>query len=264
MATNTPSSMYSPSISTESFELAIPLTSVSFAQLFRSLRNTSHFARSHLSQSAPLYLEHHQVSFLCEVTLPELLNMLSTIKKEKSIIYIGETNRKRKASKTLKNGGDRLQPRLPCKGGGRLRPGPLQGMAVRRGSSPQGAATYWGNSRPRARSVVARPPARGGHPLGQQPTSGQPVAGATPVGGLPATEAPSAASSQPARCCLPAASPQRGDAHRGTACGHIAGRRGDCRQARAASACTGVLAAATQKGNIGLGHPLEKRMILPL
>ncbi|RZS06585.1 hypothetical protein BHM03_00037262 [Ensete ventricosum] len=46
----------SPCMNTESFELAIPLTSMSFAQLFRSLRNTSHFARSHLSPSTPLAL----------------------------------------------------------------------------------------------------------------------------------------------------------------------------------------------------------------
>ncbi|RWW42961.1 hypothetical protein BHE74_00051443, partial [Ensete ventricosum] len=43
-----------------------------------------------------------------EVTLSELLNMLreakSTIKKEKLVLYIGETNKKRKASKTLKKG----------------------------------------------------------------------------------------------------------------------------------------------------------------
>ncbi|KAJ8466444.1 hypothetical protein OPV22_028996 [Ensete ventricosum] len=43
-----------------------------------------------------------------EVTLSELLNMLreaeSTIKKEKSALYIGEANRKMKASKTLKKG----------------------------------------------------------------------------------------------------------------------------------------------------------------
>ncbi|RWW46314.1 hypothetical protein BHE74_00047764 [Ensete ventricosum] len=51
-------------MSTESFELAIPLTSVSFAQLFRSLRNTSHFARSHLSPSAPLALS--TVKFGCQ------------------------------------------------------------------------------------------------------------------------------------------------------------------------------------------------------
>ncbi|KAJ8478061.1 hypothetical protein OPV22_021788 [Ensete ventricosum] len=41
-----------------------------------------------------------------EVTLPEILNMLreaeSTIKKEKLVLYIGETNKKRKANKTLK------------------------------------------------------------------------------------------------------------------------------------------------------------------
>ncbi|RZS20997.1 hypothetical protein BHM03_00053590 [Ensete ventricosum] len=48
-------------MSSKSFELAIPLTSLSFAQLFRSLLNTSHFARSHLSPNAPLCLEHRQV-----------------------------------------------------------------------------------------------------------------------------------------------------------------------------------------------------------
>ncbi|RWW62775.1 hypothetical protein BHE74_00030082, partial [Ensete ventricosum] len=46
-----------------------------------------------------------------EVTLPKLLNMLraaeSTIKKEKPILYIGETNKKRKASKTLKKRKDK-------------------------------------------------------------------------------------------------------------------------------------------------------------
>ncbi|RRT72128.1 hypothetical protein B296_00004090 [Ensete ventricosum] len=49
-----------------------------------------------------------------EVTLPELLNMLreaeSTIKKEKPILYIGETNKKRKASKTLKKGKGKERP----------------------------------------------------------------------------------------------------------------------------------------------------------
>ncbi|RRT40516.1 hypothetical protein B296_00019640, partial [Ensete ventricosum] len=43
-----------------------------------------------------------------ELTPPELLNMLreaeSTIKKEKSVLYIGETNKKRKVIKTLKKG----------------------------------------------------------------------------------------------------------------------------------------------------------------
>ncbi|RRT37677.1 hypothetical protein B296_00039785 [Ensete ventricosum] len=43
-----------------------------------------------------------------EVTLPELLNMLreveSAIKKEKSILYVGETKKKMKANKTLKKG----------------------------------------------------------------------------------------------------------------------------------------------------------------
>ncbi|RRT52600.1 hypothetical protein B296_00033962 [Ensete ventricosum] len=51
-------------MSTESFELAIPLTSVSFAQLFQSLRNTSHFALSHLSPRAPLVLS--TVKFGCQ------------------------------------------------------------------------------------------------------------------------------------------------------------------------------------------------------
>ncbi|RRT34029.1 hypothetical protein B296_00019577 [Ensete ventricosum] len=48
-------------MSTESFELAILLTFVSFAKLFRSLRNASHFAQSHLSPSAPLCHVHYQV-----------------------------------------------------------------------------------------------------------------------------------------------------------------------------------------------------------
>ncbi|RZS19314.1 hypothetical protein BHM03_00051692 [Ensete ventricosum] len=43
-----------------------------------------------------------------EVTLHKLLNMLtkaeSTIKKEKPILYIGETKKKRKADKSLKKG----------------------------------------------------------------------------------------------------------------------------------------------------------------
>ncbi|RWW59765.1 hypothetical protein BHE74_00033263 [Ensete ventricosum] len=64
-------------MSSESFELAIPLNFVSFAQLFRSLRNTSHFARSHLSPSAPLCLEHRQVlvaniELLLELNHPNL------------------------------------------------------------------------------------------------------------------------------------------------------------------------------------------------
>ncbi|RWW17996.1 hypothetical protein BHE74_00009637 [Ensete ventricosum] len=46
-----------------------------------------------------------------EVTLPKLLNMLreanSTIKKEKSILYAGETKKKRKANKILKKGIDK-------------------------------------------------------------------------------------------------------------------------------------------------------------
>ncbi|RRT42946.1 hypothetical protein B296_00056776 [Ensete ventricosum] len=51
-------------MSIEFFELAIPLTSVSFVQLFRSLCNTSHFARSHLLPSAPFALS--TVKFGCE------------------------------------------------------------------------------------------------------------------------------------------------------------------------------------------------------
>ncbi|RWV83846.1 hypothetical protein GW17_00054494 [Ensete ventricosum] len=49
-----------------------------------------------------------------EVTLSELLNMLreaeSIIKKEKLVLYIGETNKKRKASKTLKKGKGKGRP----------------------------------------------------------------------------------------------------------------------------------------------------------
>ncbi|RZR77484.1 hypothetical protein BHM03_00002596 [Ensete ventricosum] len=54
MTMDTPSSDTSPCMSIEFFELAIPLTSVSFAQLFRLLCNPSHFARSHLLPSTLL------------------------------------------------------------------------------------------------------------------------------------------------------------------------------------------------------------------
>ncbi|RWW12351.1 hypothetical protein GW17_00023983 [Ensete ventricosum] len=51
-------------MSIEFFELAIPLTFVSFAQLFRSLCNASHFAQSHLLPSAMLALS--TVKFGCQ------------------------------------------------------------------------------------------------------------------------------------------------------------------------------------------------------
>ncbi|RRT64428.1 hypothetical protein B296_00030448 [Ensete ventricosum] len=54
----------SPCMRNESFELAIPFTSVSFAQLFWSLRNTSHFVRSHLSPSTLLALS--TIKFGCQ------------------------------------------------------------------------------------------------------------------------------------------------------------------------------------------------------
>ncbi|KAJ8492384.1 hypothetical protein OPV22_014105 [Ensete ventricosum] len=68
-------------------------------------------------QSIPDSFSHFIMNFNMskfEVTLPELLNMLreaeSTIKKEKLIIYIGETKKKRKTSKTLKKGKDKERP----------------------------------------------------------------------------------------------------------------------------------------------------------
>ncbi|RRT31143.1 hypothetical protein B296_00057252 [Ensete ventricosum] len=49
-----------------------------------------------------------------EVTLPELLNILreveSAIKKEKPVLYIGETKKKTKASKILKKGKGKERP----------------------------------------------------------------------------------------------------------------------------------------------------------
>ncbi|RWW54031.1 hypothetical protein BHE74_00039424 [Ensete ventricosum] len=52
-----------------------------------------------------------------EVTLSELLNILreaeSTIKKEKLVLYTSETNKKRKASKTLKKGKGKERPARP-------------------------------------------------------------------------------------------------------------------------------------------------------
>ncbi|RWW44574.1 hypothetical protein BHE74_00049652 [Ensete ventricosum] len=61
---------------------------------------------------------------------------------------------------------------------------------------------------------------------------------------------------------LAARRPQGAAANRG---GGV-GRRGGCRWARTAAACVGVVAAVatTQMGQEGLGHPFEKRMILPL
>ncbi|RWV79069.1 hypothetical protein GW17_00059858 [Ensete ventricosum] len=55
-----------------------------------------------------------EIARFFEVTLPELLNMLreakSAIKKEKLVLYIGETKKKRKASKTLKKGMGKERP----------------------------------------------------------------------------------------------------------------------------------------------------------
>ena len=49
-----------------------------------------------------------------EVTLPKLLNMLreaeSTIKKEKPVLYTGETRKKRKAENSLKKGKGKGRP----------------------------------------------------------------------------------------------------------------------------------------------------------
>ena len=49
-----------------------------------------------------------------EVTLPELINMLreaeSTIKKEKPVLYTGETKKKRKAERSLKKGKGKGRP----------------------------------------------------------------------------------------------------------------------------------------------------------
>ncbi|RZS16581.1 hypothetical protein BHM03_00048590 [Ensete ventricosum] len=53
-----------PCMSTEAFELAILFTSLSFAQLLRSLSITSHFTQSHLSPSTPLALS--TVKFGCQ------------------------------------------------------------------------------------------------------------------------------------------------------------------------------------------------------
>ncbi|RRT67151.1 hypothetical protein B296_00007085 [Ensete ventricosum] len=70
-------------------------------------------ARSHSEDSFSQFIINFNMNKF-EVTLPELLNMLreaeSIIKKEKSVLYIGETNRKRKASKTLKKGKDKERP----------------------------------------------------------------------------------------------------------------------------------------------------------
>ncbi|RWV94091.1 hypothetical protein GW17_00043406 [Ensete ventricosum] len=55
-----------------------------------------------------------EIARFFEVTLHELLNMLreveSAIKKETSVLYIGESKKKRKASKTLKKGKGKKRP----------------------------------------------------------------------------------------------------------------------------------------------------------
>ncbi|RRT35939.1 hypothetical protein B296_00040627 [Ensete ventricosum] len=65
-------------------------------------------------QSLPDSYSHFIMNFNIskfEVTLPEHLNMLgeaeSAIKKEKPVLYISETKKKRNASKTLKKGKDK-------------------------------------------------------------------------------------------------------------------------------------------------------------
>ncbi|KAJ8477860.1 hypothetical protein OPV22_021587 [Ensete ventricosum] len=68
-------------------------------------------------QSLPDSFSHFIINFNMskfEVTLSELLNMLreaeSAIKKEKPVLYIGETKKKRKASKTFKKGKGKERP----------------------------------------------------------------------------------------------------------------------------------------------------------
>ncbi|RWW49504.1 hypothetical protein BHE74_00044316, partial [Ensete ventricosum] len=71
-----------------------------------------------------------------EVTLPELLNMLreaeSAIKKEKPVLYIGETKKKRKASKIF------------MKGKGKERPGKVK-VAKRDPTKDKGQCFHYGH-----------------------------------------------------------------------------------------------------------------------
>ncbi|RWV83065.1 hypothetical protein GW17_00055378 [Ensete ventricosum] len=62
-----------------------------------------------------------------------------------------------------------------CKGWATVPKAPLQGAIVRRGSSPQGAATRKGNSHPRARPTAASPAASKGG--GANRNGGRPLAG---------------------------------------------------------------------------------------
>ncbi|RZS29064.1 hypothetical protein BHM03_00062735, partial [Ensete ventricosum] len=90
-----------------------------------------------------------------EVTLPELLNMLreaeSAINKEKPVLYIGETKKKRKASKTLKKGKGKERPgadyRAPARG---CRPLPVGATAP-----AVWVAAPWQGDYQRARAAAA-------------------------------------------------------------------------------------------------------------
>ncbi|RWV88305.1 hypothetical protein GW17_00049623 [Ensete ventricosum] len=124
-------------------------------------------------------------------------------------------------------------------------------------------------ARPAARAcrLQLRPPCKGAVGCSQVPCKGRAPAG--PVARKRAIgygrDASRKAACEQKHRPLPAASPQGqrlpvASSKRGGA--HGVGHRGDCRRARAAAVCVG--AAVAQKGNMGLGHPLEKRMILPI
>ncbi|RWV91132.1 hypothetical protein GW17_00046605 [Ensete ventricosum] len=128
-------------------------------------------------------------------------------------------------------GGGRLQPRPPCKGAAGCSQVPYKGRpptraAARKGWPPVGTIGY---GQP-ARGCRPRPSRKGRSPTAspQGPTARGQVA----RGGCPRRAYKVVAASGPLT-----ASP---------------------------AACAGEATATAQKGNMGLGHPLEKRMIIPL
>ncbi|RWV86729.1 hypothetical protein GW17_00051339 [Ensete ventricosum] len=135
------------------------------------------------------------------------------------------------------------------------KPPPPQGAAARRGITPQGAATRKEQQptmgdHPWARSAATSP--QGRPPTGMAGCS-KPTRGYRPQTALPpaGAAAPATKVAAPSVGRLPAARLQ-GD---------------DCQRPPAASpaACAGAATATAQRGaKRGLGHPFEKRMILPL
>ncbi|RZR82553.1 hypothetical protein BHM03_00009002 [Ensete ventricosum] len=200
----------------------------------RSRRDSARPRRGHRGDAHPRPARRGAASVATakfEVTLPELLNMLreaeSAIKKEKPVLYTGETKKKRKASKTLKNGkGKERQGKIK-------RRKPLQGAVAHGHGQPP-----W-----RWRPAVAKAPLQRGDRLRPSPLQRVAARGHDRLrparkGRLPTEHLQGGGRQRPARKGQPeAASPatSRDDDP----------YQGDCQPQRATVACAGAAATAT-------------------